>query len=235
MRFLFCDDDAVFLEFFMDRTEKVLKQMGQLAELIGCSSGKELVEELEKARADGIFLDIDMPGISGFQAAEIAGSRQERPAIIFVSQLDHLVYDSFEYSPFWFLRKNDMEELPKLLRKLVKYIDDRYRSYYFEYKGQKVSALISDILYFESSSHNITLYTQENVWRYKGRIGAISDELEKYHFVRCHVGFLVNCRHISLVQTGNLVLDSGQRIPVSRQRQKETGLKFMEYMRSGQK
>ena len=91
---------------------------------------------------------------------------------------------------------------------------------------------MKDILYFESGNHRVTLHTEGEKWQYKAGIGKVEEELKQYGFARCHAGFLVNCSHISVIKKGSLKLQTGQVIPVSRNRQKETERKFLEYIRS---
>lgn len=235
MKILVCDDNEYFLDFFIEKAEKILSGMGVKAEWKGCRCGEELLAELQRetdTRTDAVFLDIDMPGLTGFEIAQAAGEPENRPLIVFVSSMDHLVYDSFEYQPFWFLKKSDLDRLPEILEKLVQQVRRQRRFYSFQREGKKVNLPLNEILYFENRNHNVLIYTDTEVWNHRESIGRIAEQLEDCFFVRCHVGFLVNCRHIALIESGRLKLRAGQVIPVSRKRQKETERRFMEYMRS---
>ena len=257
IKILFCDDDEVFLHILIDRVREILKQMGEEPELTGCRSGAELLSCLEQteqlaktmwdtapeltagaeedgrirqAPFDALFLDIDMPGMSGFEVAERLGRMKESPLIVFVSQMDHLVYESFSYRPFWFLRKSDLKPLPELLKKLVNAAVKEKFSFSLSSGGKTIAVPLREILYFESHGHYVILHTISDERRYKAGIGEIAGELEPHDFVRCHVGFLVNCRYITAVKKSRLYLQSGEEIAVSRNRQKETERKFMEYL-----
>ena len=232
MRILFCDDEDIFLDNIMEQTADVLQSLNAEAELVGCSKGSELAEELNKKHGDAVFLDIDMAEMSGFDAAEIVSRLPDPPEIIFLTSMDHLVYDSFAYRPFWFLRKSELNRLPEVIEKLLKSVKERQEFYYFESRGRKMSVPLKDILYFESQGHNVTLHMEKNSFVYKARIGKIEEALGRHGLIRCHVGFLVNCSWIGEVKRGMLHLRSGQEISVSRNRQKETEQKFMAYMRS---
>ncbi len=231
LRILFCDDDAVFLNYLKERMEKILSGMNVKTETAVCSSGEELITELTGSGADVVFLDIDMPGMSGFEAAETLRDLPGQPVILFVTGMDNLVYDSFTYRPFWFLRKTDLGRLPEVTEKLIRYFKDRERFFCFESGGQKVRLPVKEILYFESRDHDLTVYSQQGTWKYRERIAGVEERLQHYGFVRCHASFLVNCRHIALVNKGEIRLRQEQTVPVSRNRQKETEKKFMEYMR----
>ena len=256
MRILFCDDDETFLHILMERTGEILRGMGIEAELTGCQSGEEAMrclglmsqnaqgahneqafpneqmDEMRQTPFDALFLDIDMPGVSGFEIAERVEQmkNREKPVIVFISQMEHLVYESFSYRPFWFLRKSDLGQLQKLLEGLMKTATGEKYIFSLKYNGRTISLQLKDILYFESDRHYVTLYTISDDYRYKASIGEIAKELEPHYFMRCHVGFLVNCRHISVIKRGQLYLQSGKSIPVSRSRQQEAERGFMKYI-----
>ena len=70
---------------------------------------------------DAIFLDIDIPEMNGFQIAKNVRKLYPDCMIIFCSSHNELVYESFEYEPFWFLCKSDYErKLDSVLEKSFK-------------------------------------------------------------------------------------------------------------------
>lgn len=235
LKIIFCDDDAVFLNYLRERTGEILSGMGVETETAVCSCGEELMAELRGAQdgggADVVFLDIDMPGMSGFEAAEMLRDLPGKPLVLFVTGMDDLVYDAFSYQPFWFLRKTDLGRLPEAAEKIVRHFEEQERFFCFEAGGRKVRVPVGEIFYFEIRNHEVTVYAESGTWKYREKLAGIEERLRQYDFVRCHAGFLVNCRHIALVSKGEIRLRQGSVIPVSRNRQKETERKFMEYMR----
>ena len=121
-----------------------------------------------------------------------------------------------------------------MVRKLADHVRLRKHAYVFEANGQNVSVLLKDILYVESDNHYVTVYTVSESYRYKARIGEIAKALSAFHFVRAHVGFVVNCQHIALIRQNDLLLRSGECVPVSRNRAKHVQQQFMAYTRSVQ-
>ena len=156
----------------------------------------------------------------------------DRPAIIFVSNMDDMVYESFAYQPFWFLRKSDIGKLPELIEKLAVRAETRDRTYTFELGGVNYSLPLSDIIYFESRNHELNIYTAEKTYIQRQTIANAAAATEPYFFVRCHASFIVNCRHITAVKKGIVTLDNSIDIPVSRNKQKETEAAYMNYLRN---
>ena len=217
---------------FSTFTSEICHRLNVEAEIKICSSGQEVLAEIEQDFWDAVILAVDIPGMSGFQTAEAINELPDHPEIIFVSGEDHLVYDSFAYRPFWFLKRSDLDRISEALQKLIKHIQMQERAYIFKSGGRKMSILLSDIIYFENRNHDLTLYAKDGMWKYRESIERVESHLAEYHFIRCHVGFLVNCRYVTVVEKGGLILRGGQMIPISRKRQKETEMKFMKYMRN---
>lgn len=235
MTFVFCDDNKIFLEFFMNNIQNILKNMDKKARLIAYNRGADLIEYMKSGQlhsSDAVLLDLEMPEFSGFDIASFINSIPDKPAIIFVSNMDDMVYESFAYQPFWFLRKSDMGKLPELIEKLAVRAETRDHTYAFKQDGVNYSLPLSDIIYFESRNHELNIYTAEKTYIQRQTIANAAAATEPYFFVRCHASFLVNCKHITAVKKGVVTLDNSIDIPASRNKQKETEAAYMNYLRN---
>ncbi len=232
LKIVFCDDDEEFLKYFIDKVMEIFQQMNVYVTIETFSSGEVMLNRIMNDTADVVFLDIDMPDMSGFETALKLENLPGNPKVIFVTCMDHLVYDSFTYHPFWFLRKADLNRLSEVVKKLIHHFETEKYLFYFEIGGQKIHIPVDKIIYFESRNHDVAVSTESGTWKYREKIGNIEKKLEGYQFIRCHHGFLVNCRHVALIGRGMLHLQNSHVIPISRSRQKETEKKYMEYMRS---
>ena len=64
-----------------------------------------------------VFMDIDMPGLSGMETAALLRERNCNTTLIFVSSYEHFVFESIRYMPFRFIRKSlYQEEVPEALQ-----------------------------------------------------------------------------------------------------------------------
>lgn len=102
MKFVICDDEKIFLKKLSEKIKFYLVERGVDAELKICSRGKDLLGFSEKIKIDAFFLDIDMPEINGFQIAKNIRTLYPNCIIVFCSNHNELVYESFEYEPFGF-------------------------------------------------------------------------------------------------------------------------------------
>ena len=62
-----------------------------------CSSGFDAIESCKNEKIDLVFLDIQMPGMNGFEVARaLSESSKDLPAIVFVTAFDHFAVKAFE-------------------------------------------------------------------------------------------------------------------------------------------
>ena len=134
-----CDDEVPVLR---ELAEKIGKCMTE-EEVLCFSSGDELLEQLNRSVCDILFLDIDMPGISGMDIAGKLNGERGVPLLVFVTSHDELVYESFQYHPFAFIRKGYFDqEIEKVARDAREYLESLDRRFHFRMSGRDLSLLL---------------------------------------------------------------------------------------------
>jgi len=90
------------------------------AEIVGeCSDGSEAIEVLSKTRPDLIFLDVEMPHMSGFEVVERIKPSQS-PFIVFVTAHEHYAVNAFRVQAIDYLLKPICEEkIDEVLRRVL--------------------------------------------------------------------------------------------------------------------
>ena len=233
MKIIICDDEQAFVDSLIIRLKTELSEYDKDVVFIPFSNGVDAVEYAESQDFDVIFLDIDMPNMNGFEVAEKIREKRTNVAVIFCTCHEDFVFSSFEYQPFWFVRKNNMEDLSAAIEKLVKKIRCDNREYIFKSGKKHVTMRLNDITYFESKDHNVLIYTNCLSEQFVSKLSDVESQLEGFGFVRIHVGFLVNCKHIKKISSSNsVILENGTELSISRSKLKETQNKFQKYMRS---
>lgn len=181
------------------------------------------------------FLDIDMPELTGFDVAEQIHKRNNDAIIIFVTSHDELVYSSFRFRPFRFLRKSYIDdELQEALTSALYVTEQEYASkgIIFQTKVGTIKTDLNDIIFIEAFNHTVVLHTNKNdTMECKGTLSEYEKNLEKFSFVRSHKSFLVNLKYIYSVRQTEIVLEDKSVIPLSRYKYKEVLSKFNEYLR----
>lgn len=235
MRIAICDDDIAFTERMRILVQNGLTGYGEETDLSIYREGESLCDCVSDAGYDAVFLDIDMPRMSGFDVAEQM-NRKGKTFIIFVTMHDELVYSSIRFQPFRFIRKSHLEEeLPEVLQDLYCAVCKRRagRKFAFQTKEGTVYLDVDSIPYIEIYGHWIHVRMEDGrkVECY-GSLLKLEKELAPFAFIRTHKSFLVNCRYLYAIEKGQCVLDDGTKILLSRYRAEEVRARFRDYLRS---
>jgi len=206
IRIAICDDDKhtlSVLERYISNGFKVHTDEF----IVKCyDNGKRLLSDNSFNAFDVLFLDIDMPKISGFDIAQKLRSDFSRCFIIFVTSHSNLVYDSLDYQPFHFIQKNPPKYLEEsfysVIDKLMNHMKQN-KKITLENDRETVNIYFRNIVYIESDKHYLNYYIQnrEEPVLIRGTINEMEKALEIYSFIRIHRRFIVNLRYIKYIDT----------------------------------
>ncbi len=219
-----CDDERADLERVEESLRRNLEKSMEKdklkweAECRLFQDGEALYEACQKEEYDLLFLDIEMPGVDGFQLAKRIAMGKRKCDIIFVSGYESLVFDSWQYSPLWFVRKGMLERDMRLA--LQKYAE---RVLAEENCGlfRGVEAAVSDIVYIESRGHLLYVKRRNGKsFEQYGSLKAFEEELTPHHFLRIHKSYLVNQRYIEEIGKREVLLTDGTALEMGRDRRK---------------
>lgn len=228
----FCDDEAKILEDLSEKIKSEFENLSCKIDLYTTENSIELLEYLKNYPVDILFLDIDMPTISGMEIAQTLLNSEIKTLLVFVTGQDALVYKSFKYHPFGFIRKTYFdEEISGVVKSLVEEMQKSSDTFLFKTNDGFNRIKLRDILYFESESNYINLHTKESVYKFRSTVSAIEKELSNKGFIRTHKGFLVNQEHIFSVKSENVVLSNNVVLPIGRTNRDVIKARIMRYMR----
>jgi DNA-binding LytR/AlgR family response regulator len=177
-----------------------------------------------------------MPLLNGLEVASRLRETNPFVHIIFVTNREDLVFSSFKYRPFRFIRKQRIiEELPEAVSHITEVIKKENQYYTVNINNSSKQIKISDILYFESLKHDIYIHTQTEDIRIKSNLTKIEKDMSIHGFIRVHSGYLVNYRFIYSVNKGDIVLSNQLSIPLSRHRVESVKQKLQLYARGSVK
>lgn len=236
IRIAIVDDEEIFLNSINFKIKELMQKNEKETEIYIFTDGKSMLEQNEKTAFDIIFLDIDMPEITGIDISRQIRDKHSDIEIIFVSSKEEMVYESIKYTPFRFIRKNRFEN--EIQEAIETYLKKRKRnafSYIFSTENGKKPVAIIDIMYIEVKSHKLYVYFEDSKSNFtaNGNMKDIENILSQYGFIRIHQGFLVNYRFINLIRQKEVYLDNGTRLPLSRGKYEKTKLELMRMSREG--
>jgi two-component system LytT family response regulator len=191
-------------------------------------SGMEAVKMLNENKYDIIFLDINMPVISGVDLMEL---QPNRPLTIVTTAYSDFALSAYQNDAIDYLLKPiSFEKFSKAIEKARTYYSGKTfkkentateRTLSHRVNGQMTDTLLTDILYIESLGNYMKLYSKKlkSPIIIYGSLSSISDEINSNDFVQVHRSFIVNKKEITAKTFKTLTLSNGEIIPVGRKYQ----------------
>lgn len=162
---------------------------------------------------DIVFLDIDMPDINGFEIANNLKFIKPSVVIIFVSSMEHLVFESLKYNPFRFVRKSNLNiDIQEAVSEYEAKIKEERKTYFLKTNELESSIPLLDIVYFESKGHDMYVQTLNHRFKLKRdkneeqSLKNLHEQLEDSGFIRVHKSFLVNYKYIYTFKRSRVIL-----------------------------
>lgn len=230
----FCDDDASFRALMRPAVEEALTLTGFSSACVEAGSAAELSHIAEHMDFDLIFLDIDMPGMDGIRFGEDLRARGCEADIIYVSNMAEKVYEIFQVHPWSFIRKSHFsEEISGVIAEYTASRRDSRKNLLLPgTDGGMLAVDPKDFLYVEAVGKNQRLCTARHDFiLIHSTLHELERELVPYGFIRVHKGFLVNYRCIGKITSRSVLLDSGESIPIGRDRVKSVRESYLALMK----
>lgn len=237
MNIAICDDDSEFrsglkesLSSLLDKTDGVEYNIDEY------ESGESFIEGCDVSNYDCVFLDLYMAegAMTGFDTASKLARKNKDTKIIFLTSNAALVYDSFEYQPFYFIRKdNYVDVLPRAIKKL-KILLDQNGVFLLGQRSGNERISVGMICYITSDKHDISIQTTKYCYDMRKTMSEVEKELEPYGFVRIHKKYLVNLRYVKKVSTRDdtVVMYNDVVLDMSRRNKNDVLEKYKQYQRS---
>ncbi len=220
-----CDDERAFADLLEDKLTRVFGELGVETDIRTFCSPSECLAAVREGDAPGaIFLDIDMPGVSGFEIADRIRKERVGSLVIFVSAKQELVFESFDYHPFSFIRKNSGGDFDADIRKVCgSVVNATAQKKPLEirdvYAGT-VFVAVENITHVRSDNHYLEYYAvgRDRPIKERGTIKEAARKLSEFGFIRPHGRYVVNTEHVGFFnpKINRIVLDTKESVPVSR-------------------
>ncbi len=232
-----CDDDVKDIFTLHKYLEKFELEYDIDFKIFLFTSGEKLLLQYNSTEDFHIiFLDVEMPGISGIETANTIRSKGDyKTNIIFISNYPEYMQDSFNVQPFYYLQKPlTYSVFCNLMQRIIKlYQNTQTIKYIIQHDQTEEFVNIDDILYIEADKNqkSILHFVLKNREVYtKGILQKLKDELANYGFVITYRGFLVNMKYIHYINKTSVTLTTGAEIPLSRRYDRKIHNLFAKYI-----
>jgi two-component system LytT family response regulator len=231
---LIVDDEQLARELLREYIGHV-KELSVIGE---AATGKEAVEMIDRLQPELIFLDVQMPGMTGF---DVLDEITHDPYVIFTTAYDQYAIKAFEKNAVDYLlkpldlerfqlaigraterMKMEQNNIGQLLRSIKTDSKTSYDSHLFVQKSEKLINLpVEEIMFLEASGDYTILTTKNDQFVSSSGIGKLEEILNPETFIRVHRSTIININFLKEIEkhfNGGMMVKmlTGKSFPVSR-------------------
>ena len=181
--------------------------------------------------ADVLFLDIQVPDLTGMEAARRIRAMDEKVMIIFITMLTQYAIEGYSVGAFdYVLKPVRYEEFSAKMDRVCRMLAHQSTSVTLEVrtKEEKRRLNADDVSYIEVSNHDILIHAGGEVIRQWGNLKSYEEKLSSSHFVRCNACYLVNLKYVRGI-SGDSVTVGKDELVISKAKRKEFLMAVAQY------
>ena len=207
----------------------LLERDPRVAGVLTCDSATEALRILQDLDVDAVFLDIQMPGLSGLDLAQVLARFRTPPPVVFVTAHEEHAVDAFELHAVDYVLKPVREE--RLAEAVRRVVEDGGRppangdeQIPVERGGVTRFLNRSEITYVEAHGDYARLHTHSDSHLLRTPLSTLEEEWAPAGFVRIHRSLLVSLAHVDEVRMDAgrcTVVVGGTELAVSRRHTRE--------------
>lgn len=218
-----------------------LKEEQSIESIIEAENGFEAAELIQGKKPDLVLLDIQMPGMNGFEVIEAVGV-DKMPAVVFVTAYDQYALEAFEVQAVdYLLKPYDQERFKKSFNRALERIQFKNENAYLYKKlieeihgGKKYLQRImvntgqrfffvktSEVVFISADEKYVKLHTEKESHLIRDTMSAMEARLDPVKFARIHRSCIVNIDFIKEMQSTShgdyiAILKNGTTLAISR-------------------
>ena len=224
------DDEKIIVEY----VEKLIKEfMRQDVKIYKYTEFQKLRKDLKRGliwELDILYIDIKINKLNGITIAKRMQEYNPKLKVVYMTAYSEYSEEIFRTTPTYLLLKPiKKEKLEESLKKAMQdnYSKDGIRTFYV--KGKIFNIKIDDIKYIESNKRIVTIYEKDFKRDIYAKLSDIQELLPK-QFIRCHQSYIVNLGQAKELNSREFILNTGEKVPVSQAKYKETKSTFIKYL-----
>ncbi len=223
-----------------EAVKEVLKAYPQIEVIGEAGDGRAAVREIREQKPDLVFLDVQMPVLTGFDVLELLGD--DAPLVVFVTAYDQYAVDAFELRAMdYILKPVTPSRMAKTIQRLQEtmwdrslqrqktetLVDEHRKSQgplsrvLIQNRGEVTILKVEDIIYIEAKGDYLAFVTAKGRQLKYERMARIEAWLDPKRFCRVHRSYIVAMDFIDRIEPYSkddrvAILRSGHKVPVSR-------------------
>ncbi len=215
-----CDDNEETLDSYSDKIQSIAQKHNIIISISKYYSGEELLFKMTESKVlpDIIYLDVIMKSVNGIETAKKLRKMGCIAEIIFLTDSDDYVFDSFDVFPVQYLIKSDTssDKYEKVLLKVIQIVQQKSTERFLvDSNNEQTLIPLNLILYFETFKRKVTIhYDLVKKIEYYATLREVENQLRNKDFIRVHRSYIVNLQYISNLQKDGVTLADSTFIPI---------------------
>lgn len=221
-----CDDDNIVSNNIRELLENHFSNSKNDVLLSMYSNAEEFLDS--NFDVDYLFLDIEMPGISGIELKEILQLENHKFGIIFVTSYKQYTDEAFGKNVLAYISKDKLERINELLLKIEKNDND--------FGVIKIASDIintKDIFYLKADGGYVNIIANTKEYMFCGTLLELMNRIDNNHFVQIHRSYVVNLRYVENKNYDCVFLSRKYHLPLSRNFKNQFELEYFKSLKEG--
>lgn len=213
MKCVIIEDLKVAAEYLARCCDKsgILEVQGHFADV------KSALEYLNQNTVDLLFLDVEMPGATGFELLDVLAYK---PEVILTTSKEEYAYNAYQYHVADFLKKpftynRFIEALDKVSDIHTTPVAPAPNHIFIKSDGKLVRLNNDDILFIESMGDYVRFVTRDKKYVTYNTIKNLEEKVNKNYFMKVHRSYIINLMKIDDIRESDLFIN-GIEIPISK-------------------
>ncbi len=221
-----CDDHKLEIEEIRKLCNLCVGKLDIELQIVEFSNGEDVICYCEQPDSELIhllFLDVEMPGISGIELKDLLISNNIIFRIVFITSHQESIYSSFSVKTMGFINKPASEK--DIMTKIELVLEDIRKNIKIEYRGYSGEAIyvrLENILYYEGAKNYTKVYMRksdgvgiESLVIATG-LSQVEDEMKGMGLIRIHKSYIANLINIEDVKNAIRIKGMEGQLPLGR-------------------
>ncbi len=219
LRIAIVEDDPQDLERLQGCLQQFSRERKRVFDIYTYKNGILFLEQ--KEYFDIIFMDIEMPHMTGMETAKRLREINEMSCLIFVTNMAQYAIGGYSVGAMdYILKPVEYGSFAFRLERALKHIVEKQDMVMIKTKAGMVSVAASDITWVESRGHRIIYHTTMGSFETWDTISRIEERMGSDSFARCNSGYLINLKYVNQFD-GASVTVAGDTLKVSEGKRKK--------------
>lgn len=213
-----CDEDEVYVREIDKNIKTLVDKYKNNISIYRFNCEEILLIEAEKILFDYVFLDVRFKE-NAFRIAQELVLTNCCMRLVFVSDYEEYVFESFSYNPFGFVRKSKLQhDMDEVIFLLDKQMADKMLTYEILVNKENISVCLDDVEYVDSKGNYLMFYMKNGqVYKTRMTVKHFMEDVNTLMFYRINAGCVINFKYLRKVENRRAFLNGGKDFSIGRE------------------